>query len=212
MTVGNVSDEVQFVYSISITKGVGNQNVVTIVSGDDKYFAIREKGGSVVLAAMARRGASEITSGLTYKWSRMVNGTWQTLVDQTGKSLTVTDSLVDTTGIFKVEVSQGGNLIGLDTQTVMDLSDPYDIITNPNPEDETIVSGSGGSVTYTPILVKRGQTTKAKNMLFYFVFMDSAGVILNPATANVAAASGTCTEAMCQQAGGNVSWTISTAA
>ena len=90
--------------------------MVTIVSGDDKYFAIREKGGSVVLTAMARRGASEITSGLTYKWSRMVNGTWQTLVDQTGKSLTVTDSLVDTTGIFKVEVSQGGNLIGLDTQ------------------------------------------------------------------------------------------------
>lgn len=212
VTVGNVSDEVQFVYSIPITKGVGNQNVVTIVSGDDKYFAIREKGGSVVLTAMARRGASEITSGLTYKWSRMVNGAWQTLVDQTGKSLTVTDSLVDTTGIFKVEVSQGGNLIGLDTQTVMDLSDPYDIITNPNPEDETIVSGSGGSVTYTPILVKRGQTTKAMNMLFYFVFMDSAGVILNPATANVAAASGTCTEAMCQQAGGNVSWTFSTAA
>ena len=210
VTVGNVSDEVQFVYSIPITKGVGNQNVVTIVSGDDKYFAIREKGGSVVLTAMARRGASEITSGLTYKWSRMVNGAWQTLVDQTGKSLTVTDSLVDTTGIFKVEVSQGGNLIGLDTQTVMDLSDPYDIITNPNPEDETIVSGSGGSVTYTPILVKRGQTTKAKNMLFYFVFMDSAGVILNPATANVAAASGTCTEAMCQQAGGNVAWVITT--
>ena len=67
-------------------------------------------------------------------------------------------------------------------------------------------------MTYTPILVKRGQTTKAMNMLFYFVFMDSAGVILNPATANVAAASGTCTEAMCQQAGGNVSWTFSTAA
>lgn len=44
----------------------------------------------------------------------MVNGAWQTLVDpQTGKSLTVTDSLVDTTGIFKVEVSQGGNLIYL---------------------------------------------------------------------------------------------------
>ena len=115
-----------------------------------------------VLTAMARRGASEITSGLTYKWSRMVNGAWQTLVDQTGKSLTVTDSLVDTTGIFKVEVSQGGNLIGLDTQTVMDLSDPYDIITNPNPEDETITAGSGGSVTYTPILVKRGQTRRQR--------------------------------------------------
>lgn len=210
VTVGNVSDEVQFIYSIPITKGVGNQNVVTIVSGDDKYFAIRDKGGSVILSALTRRGASEITSGLAYKWYRMVNGAWQVITGQTATILTVTDSMVDTTGVFKVEVSQNGNLIGLDTQTVMDLSDPYDILTNPNPEDETIVSGSGGSVTYTPILVKRGTTTKAKEMLFYFVFMDSAGVILNPSTANVAAASGTCTEAMCQQAGGNVAWVITT--
>lgn len=210
VTVGNVSDEIQFVYSIPVIKGVGNQRVVTIASGDNKYFAIREKGGSVVLTAVARMGASELTANLAYKWFRMVNGAWQVITGQTGKNLTVTDSMVDTTGIFKVEVSQDGNLIGIDTQTVMDLSDPYDIITNPVPEDETIVSGSGGSVTYTPILVKRRQTTKAKETLFCFSFMDSAGVVLNPSTANVPAASGTCTEAMCQQAGGNVAWVITT--
>ena len=44
VTVGNVSDEIQWVYPIPITKGVGNQKVVTIMAGDDKYFAIREKG------------------------------------------------------------------------------------------------------------------------------------------------------------------------
>lgn len=210
VTVGNVSDDLQFVYPIPITKGVGNQNVVTIVSGDDKYFAIREKGSSVILSAVARRGASEITTGLTYKWYRMVSGAWQLISGQTSKNLTVTESMVDTTGLFKVEVSQNSSLIGLDTQTVMDLSDPYDIITNPVPADETITSGTNGTVVYTPILVKRGQTTKAKDMTFFFAFMDSAGVLLNPATANVAAASGTCTEAMCQQSGGNVAWVIST--
>lgn len=210
VTVGNTSDEIQFVYSIPITKGVGNQKVVTIVAGDNKYFAIREKGGSVILSAMARLGASELTSGLTYKWYKMTAGAWTLISGQTGKNLTVTDSMVDTTGVFKVEVSQGATLIGLDTQTVMDLSDPYDIITNPVPEDETITSGSGGTVVYTPMLVKRGQTTKAKDTTFYFTFMDSAGVILNPSTAGTAAAKGTCTEAMCQQAGGNVAWTITT--
>lgn len=209
VTVGNTSDEVQYVYSIPITKGVGNQKVVTIMAGDDKYFAIREKGGSVILSAMARMGASELTSGLSYKWYKMTNSAWVVISGQTGKNLTVTDSMVDTTGIFKVEVYQGSILIGLDTQTVMDLSDPYDIITNPTPEDETI-SNSGDSVVYAPILVKRGQTTKAKDMTFYFVFMDSAGVILNPSTANTPAASGTCTYEMCQQAGGNVAWTITT--
>lgn len=209
-TVGNVSDESQFVYSIPITKGVGNQKVVTIASGDNKYFAIREKGGSVILTAVARMGAAELIVNLTYKWYQMVNGAWQLIAGQTGRELTVNDSMVDTNGVFKVEVSQNGNLIGIDTQTVMDLSDPYDILLNPVPEDETIVAGSGGSVVYTPILVKRGTTTKAKETLFRFSFMDSAGVVLNPSTANVPAASGTCTEAMCQQAGGNVAWVITT--
>lgn len=210
IAVGNTSDTVQFVYTIPITKGVGNQKVVTIISGDDKYFAIREKGGSCILSAMARMGASELTSGLTYKWYQQAEGTWQEISGQTGKTLTVNESMVDTSGVFKVEVYQSSTLIGMDTQKVIDLSDPYDILTNPNPADETIEAGTGGSVTYTPILVKRGSTTKVKDMKFYFVFMDSAGVILNPSTATTPAATGTCTEAMCQQAGGNVNWTITT--
>ena len=138
-----------------------------------------------------------------------MNGAWSVLTGQTSKNLTVTDTMVDTTGTFKVEVFQSSALIGLDTQTVMDLSDPYDIITNPVPESETI-SSPGDTVVYTPILVKRGETTKAKDMTFFFVFMDSAGVILNPATANVAAKSATCTYEMCQQAGGNVTLVITT--
>lgn len=209
VTVGNVSDTIQSIYPIPITKGVGNQKHVTIAAGDSKYFALRTKGDSCILTAIARMGADELTSGLTYKWYKMVSGAWSILSGQTSKNLTVTDSMVDTTGMFKVEVFQSSTLIGLDTQTVMDLSDPYDIITNPVPEDETI-SRPGETVVYTPILVKRGETTKAKDMTFYFAFMDSAGVILNPSTANVAAKSGTCTYDMCQQAGGNVAWTITT--
>lgn len=211
VSVGNTSDTIQFVYTIPITKGVGNQTVVTITAGDGNYFCIREKGGTCKLTAMVRQGTGEITSGLTYKWYNQVNGAWSQLSGQTDKTLTVSDTMVDTSGVFKVEVSQNGSVIGMDTQTVMDLSDPYDILTNPNPADETIESGSGGSVTYTPTLVKRGSTTKAKDVNFYFVFMDSAGNILNTSTATTAAKSGTCTEDMCQQAGGNVTWTITTA-
>lgn len=206
-TVGNTSDTIQSIYPIPITKGVGNQKHVTIAAGDSKYFALRTKGDSCILTAIARMGADELTSGLTYKWYKMVSGAWSVLSGQTSKNLTVTDSMVDTTGMFKVEVFQSSTLIGIDTQTVMDLSDPYDIITNPVPESETI-SGPGETVVYTPILVKRGETTKAKDMTFYFAFMDSAGVILNPSTANVASTKGTCTYEMCQQAGGNVAWTM----
>ena len=110
---------------------------------------------------------------------------------------------------IKAVLDKGGKLIGQDTQSVMDASDPFDLILNPTPEDETIRE-SGDTVVYKPILVKRGSTTKYKDMTFYFVFMDSAGVVLNPSTSGTAATSGTCTWDMCQQAGGNVAWTITT--
>lgn len=47
-------------------------------------------------------------------------------------------------------------------------------------------------------------------MKFFFVFTDSAGNILNPDTAKVASYSGTVTEAMCEQASGNVAVVITT--
>jgi len=207
--IGNSSDKIGSTYSIPITRGVGNQKHVTISSGDNKYFALRTKGSSCILTAVTRMGADEITSGLSYKWYKMDSGVW-TLLTSTGKSLTVTEGMVDTTGIFKVEVFKDYTLLGIDTQTVMDLSDPYDIMLNPVPEDETIESGTGGTVVYTPILVRRGETTKAKDVLFLFTFMDSSGIILNTSTSGTPSATGTCTEAMCQQAGGNVAYIITT--
>lgn len=206
--VGNVSDEIQATYPISISKSVGNQKVVTIISGDNNFFAIREKGGSVILEAMARVGASEIASGLTYKWYKNSGGSWQAIDSQTKKRLTVDGSMVDTNGVFKVEVSQNGTLIGMDTQVVMDLSDPYDILPNPVPANETIEEGSGGKVTYTPILVKRGTSVKAKEMKFFFTFYDGAGVILNVGDNEVAKNVGEATEEMCSQADGDISYII----
>lgn len=207
IAVGNTSDKVQYVYTIPITYGVGNSKRVTIMAGDNKYFTLTDKGQSCILKAVARVGADEITSGLTYKWYKLVSGSWSVISGQTGQALTVNNDMVDTTGQFKVEVYQNGSIIGSDVQTVMDASDPFDLILNPVPEDETI-SDAGETVVYTPILVKRGSTTKYKDMKFFFTFMDSAGVILNPSTAKTASYTGTCTYAMCDQAGGNVSYII----
>lgn len=210
IAVGNTSDKVQAVYNIPITVGVGNNKRVTIMAGDNKFFTLTDKGDSCVLKAVAWIGSAELNAGQTYKWYTLQSGSWVLLDGQTQQTLTVTNDMVDTTGQFKVEVFQDGFLIGMDVQTVIDASDPFDILPNPNPENETIEQGSGGSVTYTPILVKRGSTTKFKDMKFFFVFTDSAGNILNPDTAKVASYSGTVTEAMCEQASGNVAVVITT--
>lgn len=209
VAVGNTSDKIQAMYPIPITYGVGNSTRVTIMSGDNKYFKLTTQGDSCILKAVARLASDEITSGLSYKWYRLVSGSWSLLSGQTAQTLTVTTDMVDTTGQFKVEVYKSGSMLGMDVQTVLDASDPLDIILNPNPEDETIEE-EGDTVVYTPILVKRGSTTKYKDMKFYFTFTDSAGIILNPSTCTVASYSGTCTYEMCEQAGGNVSVVIAT--
>jgi hypothetical protein len=65
-------------------------------------------------------------------------------------------------------------------------------------------------VTYTPVVVKRGTSTKAIDTLFYFVLKDAAGVYLN-SDISTPKASQTVTRAHCVQAGGDVSVTITSA-
>ena len=91
----------------------------------------------------------------------------------------------------------------------MDTSDPYDIDPHPSPEDECITEDStgNGEVTYTPVVVKRGTSTKAIDTQFYFVLKDAAGVYLNT-DRTTPKTSQTVTRAHCQQAGGDVSVTI----
>lgn len=210
VAVGNTSDKIQTVYGIPITEGTSNAIRVTIQAGDNKYFTLTTNNDSCILQGIARIGNDEIASGLTYKWYSLVSGVWKAISGQTAKNLTVTNDMVDSVGQFKVEIYQNGTLIGSDVQTVTDASDPLDIIPNPTPEDETIEEGSNGTVVYTPILVKRGETTKFKDMTFFFAFMDVAGIILNLENSETAAASGTVTEEMCQQASGNVAVVITT--
>lgn len=205
---GNVTDDISAQYQISIARATGTPFRVTISAGDNKYFTLTSKGDSCKIKAVTYLNSAETTTGLSYKWYKLVNGAWSILTGQVSSILTVSDTMVDSYSQFKVEVYKDSNLIGMDTQGVMDATDPYDIILNPTPSDEQIEEGSGGQVVYTPYVVKRGSSQKALDTTFYFTFMDSVGIILNPSSANTAAASGTCSEAMCIQAGGNVSLTI----
>lgn len=221
VTFGNTADEIQYVYSIPITKGVGMQQHVTIVPGDTNYFTITEKNTSCVLRAVTRLGSDEVTSGLTYKWFRQMNGAWSSL-EVTTQTLTVTNSMVDTTGTFKVEVYKGSTLVGQDIQTVIDASDPYDIIvgavkTNASGstvDGEEVISDINDIITYTPRVVKRGTTTTPSEMqdiLFYFVFMNSVGIVMNSEDYTTPLSSKSVDYEMCSNAGGNLTYTITTA-
>ena len=118
---------------------------------------------------------------------------------------------IDTYGEYRVTVYRGGTEIGTDIQGVIDASDPFDIDPHPSPEDEAITedTNGNGTVTYTPVVVKRGTSTQALTTTFYFVLKDAAGVYLNSqADRTTPVASYSVTRAHCAQAGGDVSVTI----
>lgn len=211
ISYGTQTDEIKASYTIPIQQATGTSYRVTIAAGDTKNFVITDKAGSCVLKAMAYQGGNPITKDLTYQWEKMGASGWAVLSGKTAQTLTVNAADIDTYGEYRVTVYRAGAEIGKDIQGVIDASDPYDIDPHPNPEDEAISEDTSGnaSVTYTPVVVKRGTNTKALNTQFYFVIKDAAGVYLDsPTDRTTAKSSCTVTRAHCIQAGGDVSVTI----
>lgn len=210
LSYGTQADQIQASYTIPVQQATGTSYRVTIASGDTKNFVITEKGGSCILKAMAYQAGSALTKDLTYRWEKMGETGWVDM-NQPSQTLTVAASDIDTYGEYRVTVIRGGAEIGSDIQAVMDASDPFDIDPHPSPEDEAITEDTGGNgqVVYTPVVVKRGSNIKAIDTTFYFVLKDAAGVYLNSeAERTTPAASCTVNRAHCQQAGGDVSVTI----
>lgn len=202
----NQTDSIQATYTIPIQPSTGTSYRVTIAAGDTKNFVIAEKGGSCILKALAYQAGTLITKELTYVWEKMSSSGWTTLSGKTAQTLTVRESDIQTYGEYRVTVSRAGENIGSDVQGVMDVSDPYDIDPHPVPEDETITedASGNGSVTYTPVVVKRGTSTKVMDTLFFFVVRDASGVILNPGgDSTTAKASYAVTRTHCVNAGGS---------
>lgn len=221
VSYGTQSDQIEASYNIPIQQATGNGVHVTIVSPDNKYFVIGEKGGSCQLKAMAYQKGTELTAGLSYVWEKMAASGWEVMMTATTQAITVADSDINSYGEFRVTVKrdsgrtdESGNAIveelGKDIQGVMDASDPLQIDPHPAPEDETITEDESGNgqVVYKPVVVKRGTNTKALDTTFYFVVKDAAGNYLNPGTKDTAKSSETVTREQCVQAGGDVSISI----
>ena len=209
ISYGTQTDNIQSSYTIPIQQATGSIYRVTIAAGDTKNFVITTKGGSCILKAMAYQSGNALSKDLTYVWEKMGATGWDTITGATAQTLTVRGDDINTYGEYRVHVSRAGAEIGSDIQSVMDTSDPYDIDPHPSPEDEAITEDTtgNGKVTYTPVVVTRGTSTKALDTLFYFVLKDAAGVYLN-SDRTTPKSSQTVTRAHCVQAGGDVSVTI----
>ena len=227
---GSQTDVLKASYTIPVMEYSGNGNFVTIKSGDDNNFVITSKeatnkASKVIMNACVYdvETGAEITENLTYQWQKAVatNEGWENISNATSKTFTVTESMIATYGDYRVLVSDSnGNLIGSDTRSVMDATDPYIINLHPNPADETIDEDESGNpkVTYTPKVAVRGGS-EVDGFLFCFSVKDAGGAPLNKwqngnsdeldaEMATTAQKSYEVTRAQCMQAQGNVNLTV----
>ena len=227
---GTQTDVLKASYTIPVMEYSGNGNFVTIKAGDTNNFVITSKdtksdASKVIMEACVYdvETGTEITQGLTYQWQEAVatNEGWANISGKTAKTFEVTESDIATYGDYRVLVYENGTLIGSDTRSVMDATDPYVIELNPNPADETIDEDESGNskVTYTPKVVDRRNGKVASGFLFCFSVKDAGGAPLNKwqngngdeldaEMATTPQKSYEVTRAQCMQAQGNVNLTV----
>ena len=227
---GTQTDILKASYTIPVMEYSGNGNIVTIKAGDNNNFVITSKdttsdASRVIMEAYVYdiESGTVIEDDLTYQWQKAVatNEGWENIRDATAKTFKVTESDIATYGDYRVLVYENGSLIGSDTRSVMDATDPLIIELNPNPADETIDEDESGNskVTYTPKVVDRRNGKVASGFLFCFSVKDAGGAPLNKwqngngdeldaEMATTPQKSYEVTRAQCAQAQGNVNLTV----
>lgn len=184
----------------------GQSSRVTIAPGDSYNFTIGKDGNTSVKLAAKVFNKAWLAAGLfDYAWEQFKSGAWAT-VGSNSDILTVTESMVDTYSLFRVTVKDKGktSVVGQDTQSVLDASDPYDIVTDIY-RNETGAAGSADTATtdesldedmpdtaylfYVPKMVKRGDTAQITGAIWDSVtLLDAAGVAVAniPSSSNLA--------------------------
>ena len=227
---GAQTDVLKASYTIPVMEYSGNGNIVTIKAADNNNFVITSKDTKSAASKVKMEACvydvetgKEITENLTYQWQKAVptNEGWENINGETAKTFTVTESMIATYGDYRVLVYDGNRvLIGSDTRSVMDATDPYIINLHPNPADETIDEDESGNpkVTYTPRVAVRGGK-EIDGFLFCFSVKDAGGAPLNKwqngngdeldaEMATTPQKSYEVTRAQCAQAQGNVNLTV----
>lgn len=156
--------------------------VVTIAPGvnDTNNFTLKSKGGTCEMRARVFEGGMFHDSGYHYVWEQLMPDAnkgnvlvWQT-VGTDSPTYTVTEASVGTYADFRVTVYRDAaktDKVGMDSQGVLDASDPYEIVTTftsskngqtvDDEPSETLEDSypDGAYIKYTPRLVERGNKT-----------------------------------------------------
>lgn len=126
----------------------------------DGYIDATEGGvidndtSQIVCTAFLLKGGAPVVNGITYKWYVASGNGWTSTISDSGKSnqKTVKAGDIDSEMILKCEFLIDGQVAYAATRQLSDETDPLIIASSPN---GTTVLPAGGSVTFSPKVVRR---------------------------------------------------------
>ncbi len=131
-------------------------------------------------AALQRSGAT-ISTGVTYQWQKLVNGTWTNVTNQLGVIEVISSSTikvygagVDSEDLFRVSATYEGET-KYKTEQLTDEADPYYIFDGCSVIGDAV--DEGVNVSFNPVVYNRGTAAPDTTNTWTFRFM-----VLNMAT------------------------------
>lgn len=162
-------------------------NLAHIYCDASQSMVLDADHSSVTLKARCWQAGAELASAnFSRKWFLLEAGAW--VQKSTADTYNVTRDDIPTFGDIKVECwtkDATPKLIASDVQTVADQTDGLIVIPNPTPADGKIRQGdSNTGVTFNPVLTDVDGNTPfgSASLRYLFTVMNSAGMILNPAS------------------------------
>lgn len=202
--------------AIDIVKAVDNTWHVAIL-GDPSLITTSadpsDAGYKITLKAQVFEGLNPVTTGIGHSWKMWDSATSAWVEKSTDPTLTLTANDISSSEFIRVDITKDGNVVGSDTETVYDDSDPLVINPNPNPPDETIYgqTDKNGQVVYTPFVCSRARpgTDLKPGQLFDFDIFDVNGVNVSGASSK-GVATFTVDRSICEQTNSDVQLYVTT--
>ena len=163
---------------------------VTITGEGTNPFVVDQNiGNSTTLKATIFEGGEPLATpvGFTYQWYQMGTSGWVAISGKTASTLVVTADMVESYAEFRVVVKKGSDTFS-DTQSVMDIGDPYFATVDVQDGSGTSSDGNFGqapSATDVRKLTaklfnrKSGADVSSKILHCYWQIVNSEGVIVN---------------------------------
>ncbi|MFD0701738.1 hypothetical protein [Myroides pelagicus] len=166
-----------FTYDMHANIEVNRENVspntyrAYILDQANRGAVITQDHQEVTLVAVLEKGGVEVTSGLSYQWSKVTldetldlkNDTIAdfryTIPGATQKTYKVTKDQVDTTATFVCTIKENNVVVAQTLMEVRDETDPYDIVYETNIPYDSIDEGQ--TLIVTPRVVIMGTNTSA---------------------------------------------------